>query len=136
MKFLLNVIGSLAVILAILGIFLPVLPTTPFLLLASACYVRGSERMHRWLRNNRLFGEYLRNIEDKRGIPLKGKVYTLLLLWGSMSWSIVIVKPIYLKALLVAIAIGVTVMILRMKTLKPPNPRNPVSQEERNATQE
>lgn len=133
MKFLLNVIGSLAVILAILGIFLPVLPTTPFLLLASACYVRGSERMHRWLRNNRLFGEYLRNIEDKRGIPLKGKVYTLLLLWGSMSWSIVIVKPIYLKALLVAIAIGVTVMILRMKTLKPPNP---VSQDERNATQE
>lgn len=133
MKLLLNVIGSLAVILAILGIFLPVLPTTPFLLLASACYVRGSERMHRWLRNNRLFGEYLRNIEDKRGIPLKGKVYTLLLLWGSMSWSIVIVKPIYLKALLVAIAIGVTVMILRMKTLKP---LNPVSQEERNATRE
>lgn len=133
MKLLLNVIGSLAVILAILGIFLPVLPTTPFLLLASACYVRGSERMHRWLRNNRLFGEYLRNIEDKRGIPLKGKIYTLLLLWGSMSWSIVIVKPIYLKALLVAIAIGVTVMILRMKTLKP---LNPVSQEERNATRE
>lgn len=130
MKFLLTVIGSLAVILAVLGIFLPLLPTTPFLLLASACFLRSSERLHRWLRHNRLFGEYLRNIEDKRGIPLKGKVYTLILLWVSMSYSIYIVKPLYLKALLVAIAVGVTIMILRMKTLRP------VSQESRNAIHE
>lgn len=118
MKILLNIIGSIAVILAILGVFLPLLPTTPFLLLASACYMRGSERLHRWLLNNRLFGEYLRNIEDKRGMPLRGKIITLAVLWASMSYSIYIVKAIFLKGMLVGIGIGVTIMILRMKTLE------------------
>jgi uncharacterized membrane protein YbaN (DUF454 family) len=122
MKFLLNVIGCIAVALAILGIFLPLLPTTPFLLLASACFMRGSERMHRWLRNHRLFGEYLRNFEDKRALPLRGKVVTLVLLWVSMVYSISIVKPLLLRLLLLAIAIGVTVMILRMKTLETGKP--------------
>lgn len=120
MKLLLNIIGGLAVVLAILGIFLPLLPTTPFLLLASACFVRGSERLHRWLRNNRLFGEYLRNIEDKKGIPLKGKVMTLLLLWGSLAYSISIVGSLLLRIMLAAIGIGVTIFILRMKTLPAP----------------
>lgn len=118
MKILLNVIGSLAVVLAILGIFLPLLPTTPFLLLASACYVRGSERLHRWLLNNRLFGEYLRNIEQKRGMPLRGKIVTLALLWISIAYSAWSVRPVALKGMLLAIAVGVTILIVRMKTLK------------------
>ncbi|HYD60747.1 MAG TPA: YbaN family protein [Noviherbaspirillum sp.] len=118
MKILLNVIGSIAVVLAILGIFLPLLPTTPFLLLASACYLRGSERMHRWLRNHRLFGEYLRNFEDNRALPLRAKVVTLVMLWTSMAYSIFIVKALLLRIMLAAIATGVTIMILRMKTLE------------------
>lgn len=118
MKFLLNIIGGIAVVLAILGIFLPLLPTTPFLLLASACFVRGSERLHRWLLNNRLFGEYLRNIEDKKGMPLRGKVITLVLLWGSLAYSIYVVRPLLLKGMLVAIGVSVTILILRMKTLQ------------------
>lgn len=118
MKILLNVVGSIAVVLAILGIFLPLLPTTPFLLLASACYVRGSERMHRWLLNNRLFGEYLRNIEDKRAMPMRGKIVTLVVLWGSMAYSIFIVEVLLLRIMLFAIASGVTILILRMKTLE------------------
>lgn len=118
MKILLNVIGIIAVVLAILGVFLPLLPTTPFLLLASACFVRSSERMHRWLLGNSLFGEYLRNIEEKRGIPLKGKVMTLALLWVSLAFSIYTVRPLLLKGMLVAIGAGVSAWILRMKTLK------------------
>ncbi len=117
-RILLNVVGSIAVLLAILGIFLPLLPTTPFLLLASACFVRGSERLHRWLLNNRLFGEYLRNIEDKKGMPLKGKIITLVLLWGSIGYSMYTVRPLLLKFMLAAIGIGVTIFILRMKTLR------------------
>ena len=117
-KILLNVIGCIAVVLAILGVFLPLLPTTPFLLLASACFVRGSDRLHRWLLNNPLFGEYLRNIEDKKGMPLKGKVITLVLLWASLAYSIYTVNPLLLKVMLAAIGIGVTVFILRMKTLQ------------------
>ena len=116
-KILLNVIGITAVVLAILGIFLPLLPTTPFLLLASACFVRGSARLHRWLLNNPLFGEYLKNIEEKKGIPLKSKVITLVLLWASLGFSIYTVGPL-LKVMLAVIGIGVSVWVLRMKTLQ------------------
>jgi len=119
MKILLTIVGSLAVVLAILGIFLPLLPTTPFLLLASACYLRGSKRMHRWLRNNKVFGEYLRNFEDGRGIPLKAKITALVLLWTSLAFSIYQVGMVPLKIMLVMLGIGVSVFLLKMKTLDP-----------------
>src|SRR3546814_17415146 len=68
-KTLFNIAGTLALVLAVMGLFLPLLPTTPFLLLASACYVRGSERMHRWLLGHRILGPYLIGIQTGRGIP-------------------------------------------------------------------
>jgi len=122
MKPLLNIFGTLALLLAILGIFLPLLPTTPFLLLASACYLRGSRRMHRWLLTNPLFGEYLRNYEEQRAIPLRAKIVALLLMWGSILFSVWKVEPLPLKLMLLAIATGVSVYLLRMKTLKTPPP--------------
>ncbi|GIZ53012.1 YbaN family protein [Noviherbaspirillum aridicola] len=118
MKFLLNLVGCIAVVLAVLGVFLPLLPTTPFLLLASACFIRGSDRMHRWLMNNRLFGEYLHNIETRRGMPLRAKVVALALMWPSLLWSMHIVGRPLVTALLLVTGSGVTVYILRMKTLK------------------
>lgn len=87
MKLFYNVAGVLAVLLGILGIFLPLLPTTPFLLLASACFARGSKRLHRWLLSHPVFGEYLANFEAGRGIPLKAKIVATVMLWGSMLWS-------------------------------------------------
>lgn len=124
MKILLNVVGCIAVVLALLGIFLPLLPTTPFLLLASACFLRGSERMHRWLLNNRLFGQYLSNIENRRGMPLRAKVITLALMWPSLAWSMIAVGQPLVTALLLLTGAGVTVYILRMKTLKPKRPND------------
>jgi uncharacterized membrane protein YbaN (DUF454 family) len=82
MKIILNLIGCLAVVLGVLGIFLPLLPTTPFLLLASACFARGSTRMHHWLQTNRVFGKYLRDYENGKGIPLRGKVWVLIFMWS------------------------------------------------------
>ena len=79
-----NLAGVLAVLLGILGLFLPLLPTTPFLLLASWCFARGSSRLHRWLLSHRVFGEYLRNFEAGRGIPLKAKILATVMLWGSL----------------------------------------------------
>ena len=117
MKVLLNTVGCIAVALAILGMFLPLLPTTPFLLLASACFLRGSTRMHRWLTSNPLFGEYIRNIEEKRGIPRKAKATILLLMWGSLSWSIFLVHSALVRIALLATGVGVTIYLLRMKTL-------------------
>lgn len=124
MKFVLNLIGCIAVALAVLGMFLPLLPTTPFLLLASACFIRGSERMHRWLMNNRLFGEYLRNIENRQGLPLRAKVLALALMWPSLGYSMYIVDRPLVTALLLVTGTGVTVYLLRMKTLKNDGPND------------
>ncbi len=87
MKLFYNAAGVLAVLLGILGVFLPLLPTTPFLLLASWCFARGSNRLHRWLLSHRVFGEYLRNFEAGRGIPLKAKVVATVMLWGSLLFA-------------------------------------------------
>lgn len=118
MKILLNVIGCVAVLLAILGIFLPLLPTTPFLLLASACFMRSSERLHRWLLGNPLFGEYLRNIEGKKGMPLRAKIITLVLLWASLGFSIHKVQALPAQGLLAVIGVVVSAWILRMPTMR------------------
>ncbi|HEY8608841.1 MAG TPA: YbaN family protein [Noviherbaspirillum sp.] len=118
MKFLLNLVGCVAVVLAVIGIFLPLVPTTPFLLLASACFLRGSERMHRWLLQNRLFGEYLHNIESRRGMPMRAKLITLGLMWPSLAWSMYLVGEMAVVVALAAVGAGVSIYILRMKTLR------------------
>lgn len=111
MKLALNLIGGIAVVLAILGVFLPLLPTTPFLLLASACFARGSTRLHNWLLNNKVFGKYLRNYEQGRGIPLRGKVVALAMLWISIGYSAAHIGSTGVIALLVCIAVGVTIYL-------------------------
>jgi uncharacterized protein len=113
MKIVLNLIGIIAVALGVLGIFLPLLPTTPFLLLASACFARGSTRLHNWLRTNPVFGKYLRDYEDGRGLPLRGKVVILLLMWASLGYSMVKTGKPVLIAMLALIGAGVTVFLLR-----------------------
>lgn len=111
MKIILNFIGILAVVLGVLGIFLPLLPTTPFLLLASACFARASPTMHGWLRNNRVFGKYLRDYESGAGIPKRGKIWILIFMWGSMSYSIWRTELVWVRALIIIIGICVTVYL-------------------------
>lgn len=113
MKTVLNLIGIIAVALGVLGIFLPLLPTTPFLLLASACFARGSTRLHHWLRTNPVFGRYLSDYEDGRGLPLRGKVVILLLMWASLGYSMAKTGKPLLIAMLALIGTGVTVFLLR-----------------------
>jgi uncharacterized membrane protein YbaN (DUF454 family) len=118
-KTLYNIAGTIALLLGIVGIFLPLLPTTPFLLLASACFLRGSERMHHWLMNHRHLGPYLRNYQQGRGIPLRVKITALTMMWTSMAVSIWIVPVVWVKALLAVIAVCVTIHLLRIRTLDP-----------------
>ena len=75
--------GALALALGILGIFLPLLPTTPFVLLAAACFMRSSARLHAWLSNHRWFGLYLQRYQRGEGIPRRVRNFGLLMLWGS-----------------------------------------------------
>jgi uncharacterized protein len=107
--------GSVCLALAVLGVFLPLLPTTPFLLLASACYVRSSERLHGWLMGNRLLGGYIRNFKERRGIPLRGRIVTVVLLWLPLLYSVYRLDILWLEALLVLMGLTWSVLILRMK---------------------
>ena len=113
------VLGTCFVGLGILGIFLPLLPATPFFLLAVACYARSSKRFHDRLLNNRLFGSYIRNYREGRGIALKIKVVTIILLWGTIVYSaFFVVDALYWRIILLVIAVGVTIHILKTRTLK------------------
>ena len=107
--------GSVCLALAVLGVFLPLLPTTPFLLLASACYVRSSERLHGWLMGNRLLGGYIRNFKERRGIPLRGRIITVVLLWLPLLYSVYRLDILWLEVLLVVMGLTWSVLILRMK---------------------
>ena len=107
-------IGSIALILGILGIFLPLLPTTPFLLLSAACYLRSSQRFYYWLIKHPRLGRYILGYLDGSGIPRKAKIYTLLLLWSTISISIIIVPIWVLRILLVIVALLVSIYIWRL----------------------
>lgn len=112
-----NIAGTVALLLGIVGIFLPVMPTTPFLLLASACYLRGSERMHRWLMNQCYLGPYIRNFQAGRGIPLRVKVIALTTMWASILVSMWLVPIPWVRALMLVPAVTVSIYLYRMPTL-------------------
>jgi len=111
-------IGTSSLALGIVGVFLPILPTTPFLLLAAACYARSSRRFYDWLISNIFFGEYIRNYLERRGIPLRVKVLSIALLWITIGCSAAFaVDALWLRILLAAIAVGVTLHVLSLRTL-------------------
>lgn len=116
-KYLLIGLGILSLVLGVIGIFLPVLPTTPFLLLSSFCFLRSSKRLYTWLINHKVLGIYIYNYITYKSVKANTKVFALVFLWVSMIISISIVPFVYIKILLVAIATGVTIHILSLKTL-------------------
>jgi uncharacterized protein len=117
---LLLVAGTISLTLGAIGLVLPILPTTPFLLLSAACYLRSSERMHKWLLGNRWFGEYIRNYQEGKGIPLKTKILAMSVLWGTIFFSVLFALDEFLIAqvALLLIALGVSVHLIRLPTLK------------------
>jgi hypothetical protein len=110
-----NLAGSVALALGILGIFLPLLPTTPFVLLAAACYARGSEHFHQWLLANRTFGPMVREWEGHRSLPYRTKVTAIVLMSITMTVSIVFfVRPGWLKLVLALFGVGLAVWMYRI----------------------
>ena len=116
MRYLYIVLGTFSLVMGIIGIFLPVLPTTPLLLLTAFCYYRGSKRMYAWLMRHPYLGAHIRNFRENRIIPRRVKIVTLILLWASLLFCAYILSPIWLKCLMIAIAIGVTWHILSYKS--------------------
>lgn len=116
-KILFITLGTFFVGIAIVGIIIPILPTTPFLLLSAALYARSSKRFYDWLLSNRLFGKYIKNYREGRGIPVYLKIIVITLLWITISISIVFaVELLAVRILLVVIASGVSIHILKIKT--------------------
>ncbi len=117
-----TVAGTVSLALGAVGVFLPILPTTPFLLLSAACYYKGSERMHRWLLNNKLFGSYIRNYKERKGISQTGKVLTLSLLWTTICYSaLFLVNNYIMQMVLLAVAVAVTAHVIALPTFKKRN---------------
>ena len=120
------VLGLVCVGLGTIGIVLPILPTTPFLLAAAACFCKSSTRLYNWLINNKWFGEYIRNYKEGKGIPMKTKIIALIVLWATIGVSNIFILSQLLPSSLVlpmqlimlAIATGVSVHILRLPTFK------------------
>jgi uncharacterized membrane protein YbaN (DUF454 family) len=115
-KWLLIAAGVIALGLGVIGIFIPLLPTTPFLLLSAACFFRSSDQLYTWLISHRWFGSYIRHYREYKAITLHAKVVTLLLLWSVIGYTAFgIVTDWWVRLLLGVIA--VTIHILHLKTL-------------------
>ena len=119
LRVILIITGTLLVGVGLIGIFLPLLPTTPFLLLAAACYARSSSRFYDWLLSNRWFGRYVRLYREEKRIPLKASIASILLLWLTITLSVAFaVDSLLARAVLAVIAVGVTAHILSVSTAR------------------
>lgn len=123
MRWILWIAGSIALLLGILGVFLPVLPTTPFILLAAACYARASERFHGWLLRHRTFGPTIRNWEENRSVARRTKKVAITMMTLSIAASIWVVREhLWLQLLLAFIAISVGTWMWRLPEHREPAP--------------
>lgn len=117
MKYIYFIFGSFSLVLGIIGIFLPVLPTTPFLLLTAALYVRSSKRAYDWLITHKYLGPYIRSFREDKAMPLHAKVISVGLLWITGLYCIFFkFSHVALDLLMFAVAVGVTFYILSLKT--------------------
>jgi uncharacterized membrane protein YbaN (DUF454 family) len=120
------VAGIICMVIGAIGIVLPILPTTPFLLAAAACYYKGSPRMHKWLLNNKWFGEYIRNYTEGKGLTKKTKITAITILWITIGFSTIFILNSLLSSqlvlpmqiIMIAVAIAVSAHILRLPTFR------------------
>ncbi|MFI3292833.1 MAG: YbaN family protein [Rikenellaceae bacterium] len=118
MKILFIILGSVSLVLGIIGIVVPLLPTTPFLLLSATLYLHSSPRLYAWLLSTKYLGAYIRDYKEHRSVPLKSKIIALAMLWASLGYCIrwVVEGVLWAQLLLFAIGVGVTWHILSLKT--------------------
>lgn len=120
LKKLYTFLGIISLILGIIGAFLPLLPTTPFVLLSAYLFAKSSEKFHQRLMNHRIFGQLIRDYNEDKSIPLHAKIISISTMWFSMLFAIFFVASgkLWLQILLAVIATGVSIHILRYKTKK------------------
>ncbi len=118
MKSIFTLIGIISLVLGIVGIALPVLPTTPFLLLSATLFMHSSPKLYDKLIHHKYLGEYIRNYRENGTMPRKAKISALVMLWVMMLASIffVVAHNIYIQILLGVIAVAVSLHILSIKS--------------------
>lgn len=108
-------VGFCSVALGVLGIFLPLLPTVPLLLLAAACFSRSSERFHNWLLDHPRLGPVVRPYFEGQGIPMRAKITAIVLIWLTIPVSVLFFIPLFwVQVFLIVVGLGVTVYLLRL----------------------
>jgi uncharacterized membrane protein YbaN (DUF454 family) len=113
------VLGTLFLALGALGVVVPGLPTTPFLLLAAALYFRSSDRLYSWLLNHRVFGRAIRNFRDTKSISLRTKVISIGTMWAMILLSIFLFIPnMPLRITIAALGVIGTIAIVLIRTSK------------------
>ena len=123
--------GFICVVLGVAGIFVPLLPTTPFLLLAAACFLRSSDRFYCWLTSNRWVGGHVRNYMDHRATTLPTKIVSITMLWCALALAgALFAQSWVVLSLLLLIGVGVTVHLVTLKTIRQETVAGALSQED------
>lgn len=131
-RIILTGLGLLSLALGIIGIFLPLLPTTPFLLISAACFMHSSQKLHKWLIGHKLFGKLIESYQKHRAISKTSKIVALATLWATIGASIAfLVANLWVSIALACIAVAVTIHIIRIKTLTEEMTREPIQIEHR-----
>ena len=121
-KIVLIILGTASLIIGIIGAFLPVLPTTPFVLLAAICYVRSSQRMYTWVMNSRFAGKHVNNVLAGHGIPLTVKIVSVAISFCMIGYFSIFQTESFLIRLLLGLLFAVQVFfMIRIRTLKQTN---------------
>jgi uncharacterized protein len=114
---LLLIAGFISILFAILGIFLPLIPTTPLVLLAAYFFGKSSQKFHTWLINNKMFGKYIKNYQDGKGLSRRSKITAITSMWAVLIISgIWATEIMFVRIILGVVGIGVTIHLLRMPT--------------------
>ncbi len=111
------VAGSISLMLGLIGILIPILPTTPFLLLTAYCYLRGSQRLYNWLINHAVFGDYIYNYVTYGAVSKTIKTGTFIFLWISLGISACLVTSVFVRVGLFAVGVGVSIHLISLTTL-------------------
>jgi len=109
-------LGFIFLTLGMVGVVLPLLPTTPLVLLSAICFSYGSKRLEGWLCRSRIFGPFIDNYRTKRGISKLRKVVTIIYLWFGLITSMVIIRTVMIYVILGVVGVGVTIHLLMIKT--------------------
>lgn len=117
LRWLYIILGTISLILGVIGIFLPLLPTTPFLLLTAYLYFKSSPKAYNWLISQKYLGPYIINFREKKIIPVRAKVFSISLMWACIIYCVIfVVEKLWMRILLIAIVVGVTIHILSFKS--------------------